>query len=195
MQNIINEIIIWLQNLVSSTPIGISIFLGMLIIVIESIIPERPLGIFIALNVHLFGNVLGLTMSWVATSIGCSLSFFIVRKLFNKKLERKFKKDGKIHNILKRIDKLDLSSLVLIITLPFTPAFAINIAAGLSNMSYKKFIIAILIAKVFIVLFWGYIGTSFLQSVTDIWVIIKICLMMLGAYIISKVVMKKYRIE
>ena len=195
MQNIINEIIIWLQNLVSSTPIGISIFLGMLIIVIESIIPELPLGIFIALNVHLFGNILGFTMSWIATCIGCSLSFFIVRKLFNKKLEKKFKKDGKIHNILKRIDKLELSSLVLIITLPFTPAFAINIAAGLSNMSYKKFIVAILIAKVFIVLFWGYIGTSFLQSVTDIWVIIKICLMMLGAYIISKVVMKKYRIE
>ena len=178
MQNIINEIIIWLQNLVSSTPIGISIFLGMLIIVIESIIPELPLGIFIALNVHLFGNVLGFTMSWIATCIGCSLSFFIVRKLFNKKLKKKFKKDGKIHNILKRIDKLELSSLVLIITLPFTPAFAINIAAGLSNMSYKKFIIAILISKVFIVLFWGYIGTSFLQSVTDIWVIIKICLMM-----------------
>ena len=39
-----------------------------------------------------------------------------------------------------------------------------NIVAGLSSMRKDKFIVAILISKVFLVLFWGFVGTTFIDS-------------------------------
>lgn len=195
MQEFINNIVIYLQNLISNSPYVLSITVAMLVIVLDSIIPPLPLGLFIALNIHLFGNILGFFMSWIATIIGCFLSFYIVRKLFDKKLEKKAEENEKIDNIRKKINRLSFSNLVLLITLPFTPAFAINIAAGLSKMKFKKFSIAIIIGKIFTVIFWGYIGTSLIRSITDIWVIIKILVMLIIAFVISKIVMKKFNME
>lgn len=195
MQQIINDIIIWLQDLVNNCPYVLSIFMGMLVIVLESIIPMLPLGVFIALNMLLFGNILGFILSWIATSLGCLLSFYLVRKIFNKRFENKTKDIEKINNLMKKINKLSFSSFILITALPFTPAFAINIAAGLSKMGIKKFMMGILLAKIFVVYFWGFIGTTFIQSVTDASVIIKLAIMLLAAYIISKLVMKKYKLE
>lgn len=195
MQQLINEVILWLQEFVNNCPYVFSIFVGMFVIVLESIIPMLPLGVFIALNMLLFGNILGFILSWIATSIGCVLSFYLVRKIFNKRFEDKTKDNKKIMILMKKINRLPFSSFVLITALPFTPAFAINIAAGLSKMSIKKFTLGILIAKLFIAYFWGFIGTTFLQSVTDISVLAKLVLMLLAAYVISKLVMKKYKLD
>ena len=71
----------------------------------------------------------------------------------------------------------------------------INIAAGLSKISKEKFIIALLIGKLSIVYFWGYIGKSFIDSMMDITTIIKICLLLVGAYVLSKIVGKKMNLE
>lgn len=195
MQQFINEVILWLQEFVNNCPYVLSIFAGMLVIILESIIPMLPLGVFIALNMLLYGNALGFILSWIATSIGCLLSFYLVRRIFNKRFEDKTKDNKKILGLMKKINKLPFSSFVLITALPFTPAFAINIAAGLSKMSIKKFILGILVAKLFIIYFWGFIGTTFLQSVTDISVLIELALMLLAAYVISKLIMKKYKLD
>lgn len=195
MQQIVNEIIIGLQEFVLNAPFILSIFLGVLIIILESIIPVLPLGVFIALNMILFGNEVGFILSWGATCIGCFISFFFVRKVFHQKFYDKYKDNKYISKITSKLNKLEFTSFTLLTSLPFTPAFAINIGAALSKLSKKKFIVGILISKIFICYFWGFIGTTFLQSVTDIKVIIKLGIMMLIAYILSKVVMKKYKLD
>lgn len=195
MQQFVNDVIIYLQNFVSSCPFVLSIIVAMIVVATESILPMLPLGVFIALNMLLFGNILGYIISWVATSFGCYLSYKLVRKLFNKKMEKKVKESEKIEKLMKKINKLSFSSFVLITALPFTPAFAINIAASLAKMDLKKFMLGIIISKLFVVYFWGFMGTTFLQSVTDITVIIKLGLMLLIAYILSKIVLKKYKLD
>ena len=55
----------------------------------------------------------------------------------------------------------------MILTLPFTPSFLINILGGLSGMSKEKFIIAVLIGKLFEIIFWGYIGMSLIDILCD----------------------------
>ena len=62
-------------------------------------------------------------------------------------------------------------------------------------MNKKKFITAILIGKIFLVYFWGFVGTSLLQSFKSPRVLIKIGIMVLVAFVISKLVNKKYNIE
>jgi membrane protein DedA with SNARE-associated domain len=62
-------------------------------------------------------------------------------------------------------------------------------------MKYKKFLLAALIAKISIVYFWGFIGTTLIESITDIGVIIKVLIILLMAFILSKIVINKFDID
>ena len=93
------------------------------------------------------------------------------------------------------VSDIPITNLILIIALPFTPAFSINIAAGLSKMSYKKFLLAILVGKLSIIYFWGFIGTTFIESITNFSVLIKLGIILLITFILSKIVMKVFHVE
>lgn len=194
METISNYVVSFLNYYVANVNIVSSFFLGIFIIILESILPMLPLGLFVAFNVLIFGNVLGFFMSWGATLIGCSLSFFIFRKI-RKKIDNYIERKPKFKNVMENINKISFSNLVIIMAFPFTPAFSINIGAGLSNIPYKKFIMAASIAKVSIVYFWGYIGSTFIESMTDPGVLIKLVIILLIAFLLSKFVTKKFKID
>lgn len=169
-----------------------------LLITVESILPFLPLFVFITLNFLTFGKVLGFIISWICTCIGCYISFilfrtkiktFMERKLTNKKIRKQIDKTRKY------IDKISLSGLTILIAIPFTPAFVVNIASGLSDISKKKFLTSIIIGKFFMVYFWGYIGTTLIESLTHPIYLVKILLMILIAFVISKIVNKYFDVE
>ena len=183
-----------LKDFVQNSNIFIALIIGMSLIILESIIPMLPLAVFIAINMLVFGNIIGFILSWISTIIGCKLSFYIFRTLKNKAWKYISKKE-KLVDLMKKIDKISFSSLVIILAFPFTPAFSINIGAGLSNISYKKYLLALLISKISIVYFWGFIGTTLVESITDIGVLLKIAVIILIAFILSKIVTKKFNIN
>ena len=183
-----------LKDFVQNSNIFIALLIGMSLIILESIIPMLPLAVFIAINMLVFGNIIGFILSWISTIIGCTLSFYIFRTLKNKTWKYISKKE-KLVDLMKKIDKISFSSLVIILAFPFTPAFSINIGAGLSNISYNKYLLALLISKISIVYFWGFIGTTLVESITDIGVLLKIAVIILIAFILSKIVTKKFNIN
>lgn len=170
---------------------------GFILILLESFIPVLPLGVFVALNVNAFGGVLGLSLSWMATCLGCFISYiffsFLSERFLDKILPRKTLK--KVSKALDKFSNISFSNLVLVISLPFTPAFLVNIICGIARVKKRKFLFAIFIGKIFMITFWGYIGKSLLESVTDINTIIVVSLMLVVAYFISKVVSKKVDLE
>lgn len=93
------------------------------------------------------------------------------------------------------IDEISLSGLAILVAIPFTPAFAVNIAGGLSNISEKKFITGILIGKLFMVYFWGYIGTTLIECLTHPIYLIRIIIMLVLAFVISKIVNKHFNLD
>lgn len=193
MQQYIGQFIDFITNFVEGNNIFLSAFFGVFAIVLESIIPALPLALFIAINIIAFGNFWGFIISWLSTVAGCTLSFFICRK-FRGFVERKFKNQEKVLGFINRVDEIKFSNLMLIIAMPFTPAFSINIAAGLSKMKYKKYLLALLISKTFIVYFWGYIGSTFLQNITDVDMLIQLGVIVAILFLISKMIMKKFDI-
>lgn len=195
MQQIINEIIEFLKQLVEINNPFIGVFMGCFVIVLESILPILPLAVFIALNMMVFGNIAGFIMSWLATIGGCLLAFTICRKGFSKWVYKKIANKPNMEKLMNKISNIKFTSLVLITAMPFTPAFSVNIASGLSKISYKKFIAAVAIAKLAVVYFWGFIGTTLLESITDIKVILRIIVLMIIVYMISRIVNKKFNIE
>lgn len=174
-------------------------WLGFLIIILESILPFLPLFVFIALNVEAFGFIFGFILSWAATIVGCLISYFFFKYLVGNKIDKYInknkKKKEKLRKVVLAIKKVKFSTLVVLMALPFSPAFLFNIACGMTNVKFKKFFLALLISKVSIIYFWGFIGTSLIDSIMDITILIRVVIMLLVAFIISKVIMKKYDIE
>lgn len=170
---------------------------GFFLILLESFLPVLPLGVFVALNVNAFGGVIGIFISWMATCLGCFISYtifsFLSSKFLHRLLSAKTKK--KVDKAIVKFQHISFSNLVLIIALPFTPAFLINIVCGIARVSKKKFIVAILTGKIFMLIFWGYVGKSLIESMTDINSIIVVSLLLVVAYFVSKVVSKKANLD
>lgn len=169
--------------------------LGSLFIVLESIIPPLPLFVFITINFLAFGYVMGFIISWVCTIIGCIISYYLVKKFLRNFVVKKIKNIDLLTRCMNYIENLSLTKITVILSIPFTPAFMMNIAAGLVNMNFKKFFIAILISKVFLVYFWGFIGTSLVESFQHPESLITVVIMMLIAYGISLVIKKVFKIN
>ena len=173
------------------------ILYGFLIVFIECLIPMLPLGVFVALNVNAFGPIIGIGISWIATCLGSILVYtlfsFLERKFVNKFVNKKTVK--RIMKAIQKFKKITFSELVLLITLPFTPSCFINILGGLARVPKRKFVAAIFTGKIFTVIFWGFIGKTFIESIYNIKIIIFIVITLLIAYIVSKIVSKKMNIE
>lgn len=171
--------------------------LSSLLILVESILPIMPLAVFITINFYYFGTISGFLLSWILTCIGCYISFLIfrykVKFWFDSKLVKN--NEGKLTKLMIIVNNLRFEQLVLLLAIPFTPAFVFNIVAGVSSMSNKKFICSLLLGKIFLVFFWGFIGTTFLESLTEPIKFLQIILLCILAFIISKIVNKKFNID
>lgn len=185
-------------NLIMDTIDSMGVYgpiLGSLFIVLESIIPPLPLFVFITINFIAFGNVIGFIISWICTIIGCLISYFLVKKFLRNFVVKKIKNIDLLTKCMNYIENLSLTKITVILSIPFTPAFMMNIAAGLVNMNFKKFFIAILISKIFLVYFWGFVGTSLVESFQNPTSLITVVIMMIVAYVVSFVIKKVFKIN
>lgn len=168
------------------------------LITIESILPILPVCVFITLVFYSFGNFFGFIISWIFTCLGCLLSFSLFRSKikgwFEKRILQK-KERKKLQKFMDYVNQISLSGLVVLIAIPFTPASVVNIAAGLSNMSKKKFIVAIALGKIFMVYFWGYIGTTLIECFTHPLYLVRIFILLLIAFLASKVLNKHFHLD
>ncbi len=193
MTGILNTINDFINSMIAYLGVAGPI-MGCILIILESILPILPLCVFITLNCMTFGYVAGYIISWIFTCLGCLLSFTIIEKGFKNWFDRKIRSMKAANKIMKVVEKCNVSELAMIVAVPFTPAFLVNIAAGLSKMDVKKFMIGICIGKLFMVYFWAFIGTNLIQSLTNPIIIVKVIFMLIIAYILSKIVTKKFNL-
>ena len=162
--------------------------LACFLIVFESILPVLPLCVFITINFYFFGKFVGFLLSWIFTCIGCYLSYVLVKKGVKTIALDTAQKSGLLQKTIKIIKNMDITNLILVIAIPFTPAFLINI-------DKKKFIISILIGKIFMVYFWGFIGVSLIESLKNPLIIIRVIILLIFAYILSIIAKKILKIN
>ena len=192
----IKNIDIWLTNFLLSIGL-LGYLLSCVLIIFESIIPILPLCVFITLLFYKFGIIIGFIISYICTIIGCIFSY----KIFNGKLRLKFDRflnkqnNDKLNKIKNSIEKIKFVNLCLIIALPFTPAFLVNIAAGLTNISKRKYILSLIVGKIFLIIFWGFVGTSLINSFRNPLNLLYILLLLVGCFVVSKLVSKKEGLE
>ena len=184
----------FIMNIVSNTS-SLSLFLNCILIIIESIIPPLPLGLFITILFVNYGSFIGFIISWIFTIIGCTISFYLFQTLFKNIIDKYIRSHESANKFIKAIDNVSFGNLVLIMSIPFTPAFLVNIAAGISQIPIKKFILALIVGKISLVLFWGHVGTNLIEALKDPNKLIIVILLMVFANILSKIVNKKLKID
>lgn len=174
-----------------------------IITLVDSIIPLLPLSFFIGVNTVNHGFLIGVLISLIGTIIGCSVSYTFFRILLGNSIEsyinnKKGSKSIFIKSFKKTmvgIENIDFSNLTLLMALPFTPAFLINIACGCTKVNFKKFFFSLLIGKTVMVFFWSFIGKSLMESITDPLIIMIICVLLLLVFVVCKIVVKKFDIK
>jgi uncharacterized membrane protein YdjX (TVP38/TMEM64 family) len=194
MVKVLNEIYNYIIFIINNSPIYGPLIASTLIF-FESILPVLPLFVFITVLFLSFGHFWGFIISYILTCLGCIFSFFLCRKLLKKSFENKIRKYEYLNRFMIKIDKIELKYLVLLVAMPFTPAFMINLAGGLSKMNFKKYLLSIIIGKLSLVFFWGFIGTSLVESLRHPKILIVIGLLLLISFLISKYVAKKLNVE
>lgn len=166
-----------------------------ILIFLEGTLAFLPLFVFITVNIYTMGSILGCFVSWVCTTLGSFTMFCLSRKLLNNFFQKRSKKKKYLKKIMNTVSNLSFSQLALIIAIPFAPSFFINLGAGVSKIPKLKYIYALLVGKIFIVLFWGYVGTNLIECLKNPILIIKVLIMLLIAYIISKFINRKFNID
>lgn len=187
----LNELINNLLNLLGSW----GALLGCVFILFESIIPMLPLSLFITLNFMTFGSIIGFIISWIFTVLGCMMSYYLFKSAVSEKRLSKFKENNTLKTVINVIENMNFTSLVTLIAIPFTPAFAINIAAGICRVPKRKFLLALMLGKISLVYFWGFVGVGLIESLKNPSKLIGVVILIVIVYIISYILSKKLKIK
>ncbi len=169
--------------------------LSCFLIVLEGILAFLPLFVFITVNILVLGPILGCSLSWICTSIGGFLTFYFCRQVFEKRFQKRIVKHKKIKKFMNLVNKLKFKQLVLFVAIPFLPSFFINVGAGLSKIAVKKYLYALLLGKIFIVIFWGYVGYNLVECLTNPIAFIRVVILIVIAYVIAQLISKKFDID
>ncbi len=133
---------------------------GILLPLIESLLPFLPLVVFVFANAAAYGLFLGFLYSWIGASVGSILVFLIVRKLGDKRLFKVLRKNKQVKKVTTWLERHGFGPLFLLICFPFSPSAVINVVAGLSKVSTQQFILAVILGKSVMIFSIAYIGSS-----------------------------------
>lgn len=127
---------------------------------IEAFLPFLPLIVIILANSAAYGLLKGFLYSWVGTSLGSILVFMIIRKLGDKSIFIRIRKNKQVQKVTAWVEKHGFGPLFLLLCFPFSPSSVINIVAGLSRINIYQFALAVFLGKSVMVFSIAYIGDS-----------------------------------
>lgn len=138
----------------------IGIIIDLLIIILLALFPVVPFVLIAGVNTLLYGWIGGFILSLGGSLLGASVGFWLARTLGQTWAQPKIGKLGKWGILIE-----GNSFLIILLSrlIPILPAAAVNYAAGLSLMTFPKFLLASLIGKIPMILWESWVGHYFWQ--------------------------------
>jgi uncharacterized membrane protein YdjX (TVP38/TMEM64 family) len=140
---------------------------GVLLPMLEAILPFLPLFVFVVANAAAFGLWLGFLYSWLGACLGAIIVFLVVRRLGKKRFFKFLSRNNQVQKLMGWVERHGFGPLFLLLCFPFSPSAVINVVAALSRVSISQFILAVLTGKmvmIFIISFIGYDIKSLIQQ-------------------------------
>ncbi|SDH89806.1 Uncharacterized membrane protein YdjX, TVP38/TMEM64 family, SNARE-associated domain [Desulfosporosinus hippei DSM 8344] len=138
----------------------ISIFVDLFILMLLALFPIVPFALIAGGNTLIFGWINGFLLSLVGSLLGASLGFYLSRNLGQEWAQPKIARLGKWANL---IEGNSFSIILISRLIPILPSAAVNYAAGLSLMTFPKFLLASLLGKIPMIVWESWIGHDFWQ--------------------------------
>ncbi|MFD3447293.1 TVP38/TMEM64 family protein [Microbacteriaceae bacterium 4G12] len=138
---------------------------GILLPMIEAFLPFLPLFVFVMANAVAYGLWLGFLYSWLGSCLGALLLFFLIRNFGQHRFFSFMNRHPKVLKTMTWIEKRGFGPIFLLFCFPFSPSALINVVAGLSNISKKQFMLALLLGKAVMIFMLSYIGHDLLSFV------------------------------
>ena len=124
-----------------------AMFFSFCLVLVVNAIGFPPAIIFSAANALIFGIVPGIILSWLAETVGVTLSFLLMRFLFRDAAEGVIAK----HASLKKIDsfsgKNGFKVMLIARTVPYFPSGILNALGAVSQISLFDYVLSSLIGK------------------------------------------------
>lgn len=139
---------------------------GIVLPLLEAFLPFLPLFVFVIANTNAFGLWFGFLITWIGSSIGAILVFFIIRKYGHSRFFSFIKRNKQVQKLTKWLDVHGFGPVFLMLCFPFTPSAVVNIVAGLSNMSRVQYIGAVLAGKLVMIFTISYVGSDIMSLIT-----------------------------
>ena len=115
--------------------------------IVQVILPVVPGGVSCIVGVMAFGPVMGFIYNYIGLVIGSCIAYFLANKYGLKLVEKLFKRET-IDKYLKYIQRNYFSKIFWIgIFLPGLPDDLLCYIAGISKMTFRKFLIILLVGK------------------------------------------------
>lgn len=130
-----------IKSLLSGNLLYLYLFM-LVIMIIQNTLTIIPLLIVITINISIFGFVRGFLWSWFTSALAATIIFFAVRYLFQDWLMKKMKKE-----LVAKVESKGFSYVLQARIFPFVPTSLVNILAGVSSLSYYKFLLGTLIGN------------------------------------------------
>lgn len=138
---------------------------GILIPLLESLLPFLPLFLFVAGNAAAYGFWLGSLYSWIGTVCGSLTVFLLIRKFARKRLKRFISRKPKVQSMLHWFERHGFGMIFLLLCFPFTPSSLINVVAGLSKVHIHTFTLSVIFGKMVMILIMSLIGHDIVSMI------------------------------
>ena len=133
---------------------------GFLLPFFYSFLPIFPFVLVIAVNVKAFGFWPGFIVSWTGSVLGTLFLFYLVRRFGRNTITKFLYRPGKKHPIMNWIGKAGFGPIFIILCLPFTPSFFVNLFAAISRVRASVYIPALIFGKFVMVLSVATVGND-----------------------------------
>lgn len=190
MNTIIENRSVLLNYVESNYILVMIIFITIYILAVALSIPGA--SILTITGGFLFGPILATIYINISATVGALLIFLITRYILGSTLQKKYETQLKKFN--NELEENGTSYLLTLRLIPIFPFFLINILAGLTNVSIKKFIWTTslgIIPGTFIYAYLGYSGTTTGENILSKEIIIALVLM--GLLSLVPVIVKKLK--
>lgn len=143
------------------------IIIAFLLPFIEAFLPILPIALFAVVNVNTYGLFLGFIITWLGAFCGAYIVFLLVRKYGQHRFLRHLNNHPHTLKFIRRIDEKGVVPLFILLCFPFTPSSLINVVAGLSTITMKQYLFAVLIGKAVMLLMLSFIGNDIYSFVRE----------------------------
>lgn len=125
----------------------LAILISGAITALQTFFPFVPFFILAGVNVIVFGPIGGFILTWIAAVIGACLNFFVARYLAHEWAQAKVGNLPFFKKLNEQAEKSGFRMILMARLIPVLPSSAVNLAAGLSAISFSQFAVATLIGK------------------------------------------------